>query len=70
MAVAAAVAHAVAGGGVDRMLLEVRTDNAGAMAFYAARGFVEVDRRPRYYRDGATAAVLRRSLGRGCGGRG
>ena len=36
------------------------------LAFYAARGFVEVDRRPRYYRDGSTAVVMRRQLG-GCG---
>jgi [ribosomal protein S18]-alanine N-acetyltransferase len=55
-------------GGADRMLLEVRADNAGALAFYAARGFVEVDRRPRYYRDRSTAVVMRRSLGKGCGG--
>jgi ribosomal-protein-alanine N-acetyltransferase len=55
-------------GGADRLLLEVREDNAGAIAFYAAREFVEVDRRPRYYRDGATAVVMRRALGRGCGG--
>jgi ribosomal-protein-alanine N-acetyltransferase len=53
--------------GADRMLLEVRADNADALGFYAARGFVEVDRRPRYYRDGATAVVLRRPLGKGCG---
>lgn len=53
----------------DRLLLEVRADNAGALALYADRGFVEVDRRPRYYRDGATAVVLRLPLGRGCGGR-
>ena len=51
----------------DRVLLEVREDNADALAFYADRGFVEVARRRRYYRDGATAVVLRRSLGRGCG---
>jgi ribosomal-protein-alanine N-acetyltransferase len=51
----------------DRVLLEVREDNTGALAFYAGRGFVEVDRRRRYYRDGATAVVLRRSLDRGCG---
>jgi ribosomal-protein-alanine N-acetyltransferase len=57
-------------GGADRVLLEVREDNAGALAFYAARGFVEVDRRRRYYRDGATAVVLRRPLGRGCGAAG
>jgi ribosomal-protein-alanine N-acetyltransferase len=54
-------------GGADRLLLEVREDNAGALAFYAARGFVEVDRRRRYYRDGATAVVLRLGLGPSCG---
>jgi ribosomal-protein-alanine N-acetyltransferase len=64
----AAVALAASGGEADRMLLEVRADNAGALAFYAARGFMEVDRRPRYYRDGSTAVVMRRSLGKGCGG--
>jgi ribosomal-protein-alanine N-acetyltransferase len=53
-------------GGADRVLLEVREDNTPALGFYAARGFVEVDRRPRYYRDGATAVVLRLALG-GCG---
>jgi ribosomal-protein-alanine N-acetyltransferase len=57
-------------GGADRMLLEVREDNEGALGFYAARGFVEVDRRRRYYRDGATAVVLRRGLGLGCGASG
>ena len=53
--------------GADRLLLEVREDNAGAIAFYAARDFVEVDRRRRYYRDGATAVVLRRGIGPSCG---
>ena len=56
--------------GADRMLLEVRADNVGALAFYAAEGFVEVDRRPRYYRDGSTAVVMRRPLGKGCGASG
>jgi ribosomal-protein-alanine N-acetyltransferase len=56
--------------GADRLLLEVRADNDAALSFYAAHGFVEVDRRPRYYRDGATAIILRRSLGKGCGGSG
>lgn len=65
--VEAVVAHARAGG-ADRLLLEVREDNAGALAFYVARGFVEVDRRRRYYRDGTTAVVLRRGLGPACGG--
>jgi len=53
--------------GADRLLLEVRDNNAGALRFYAARDFVEIDRRPRYYRDGTTAIVLRRALVSGCG---
>ena len=65
-----AVVDAARAGGADRLLLEVREDNAGAIAFYAARDFVEVDRRRRYYRDGTTAVVMRRSLGRGCGASG
>ena len=48
-------------GGADRLLLEVREDNAGAIAFYEAQGFAELARRRLYYRDGATAVVL--SLG-------
>ena len=48
--------------GADRLLLEVREDNAGAIAFYEARGFAEIDRRPRYYRDGGTAVVMQRPL--------
>lgn len=56
-------------GRADRVLLEVRETNDAALAFYAARGFVEVDRRPRYYRDGSTAVVMRRRLGGGCGSR-
>lgn len=55
-------------GGADRLLLEVREGNFGALGFYAAHDFVEIDRRRRYYRDGATAIVLRKALGRGCGG--
>ncbi len=55
----------------DRILLEVREDNRGALAFYARAGFTEIDRRPRYYADGAPAVVLHRALGggagRGCG---
>ena len=62
-----AVVAAAREGGADRLLLEVREDNAGALAFYADRDFVEIDRRRRYYRDGTTAVVMRRSLVRGCG---
>jgi ribosomal-protein-alanine N-acetyltransferase len=46
----------------ERLLLEVREDNAAACAFYAARGFRELDRRPRYYGDGTTAVVLAKEL--------
>lgn len=53
--------------GADRLLLEVREGNRDALALYAARGFVEIDRRPRYYSDGATAVVMRRPLVKGCG---
>jgi [ribosomal protein S18]-alanine N-acetyltransferase len=49
--------------GADRLLLEVREDNEPALGFYAAHGFVELDRRPRYYRDGTTAVVLGLPLG-------
>ncbi len=64
----AVVAHAPSTG-ADRMLLEVRADNRGALAFYAARDFVEIDRRVRYYRDGTDAVVMRLPLVTGCGGR-
>jgi ribosomal-protein-alanine N-acetyltransferase len=47
---------------VDRLLLEVREDNRAACAFYAARGFGEIDRRPRYYADGTTAVVLSKEV--------
>lgn len=66
-ALLAAVVEAARRTEADRLLVEVREDNRGALAFYAARDFVEIDRRPRYYADGATAVVLRRPLGRGCG---
>jgi len=58
---AAVVEHA-SGLGCDRLLLEVREDNHVACAFYAARGFIELDRRPSYYADGTTAVVLLREL--------
>lgn len=51
--------HAAAG---DRVLLEVREDNAGARAFYDRAGFVGLARRERYYADGAAALVLEASV--------
>jgi ribosomal protein S18 acetylase RimI-like enzyme len=56
------------GTGADRLLLEVRADNRGALSFYADRSFVEIDRRARYYRDGTDAVVMRLPLVAGCGG--
>ena len=46
----------------ERTLLEVADDNEAALAFYTRRGFVEIARRPRYYRNGAAAIVMQ--LGR------
>jgi ribosomal-protein-alanine N-acetyltransferase len=46
----------------ERMLLEVAAGNAAALAFYAAEGFTEIDRRRRYYRDGSHAVVMQRAL--------
>jgi ribosomal-protein-alanine N-acetyltransferase len=48
----------------DQLLLEVREDNRAALAFYARSGFTEIDRRPRYFADGAMAVVLRLLLRR------
>ncbi len=44
--------------GAERILLEVREDNVSAIRFYDQAGFVEIDRRERYYRDGATGIVF------------
>jgi ribosomal-protein-alanine N-acetyltransferase len=43
-----------------RLLLEVSAENEGALAFYAAEGFVEIARRTHYYRDGSDAVVMER----------
>ncbi|MEO9325747.1 GNAT family N-acetyltransferase [Nocardioides sp. C4-1] len=55
------VVAAARAGGAERVLLEVREHNEAALALYAERGFVEIARRRRYYRDGETAVVM--SLG-------
>lgn len=62
-ALLAAVVTAARGTEADRLLLEVRVDNRGALQFYSRRGFVEVARRRAYYTDGTTAAVLLLPLG-------
>lgn len=45
-------------GDADRMMLEVSSANAAAIAFYLRRGFAELTTRPRYYRDGSDALVM------------
>jgi ribosomal-protein-alanine N-acetyltransferase len=47
--------------GARSALLEVRSSNRLARAFYANAGFVAVGRRPRYYADGEDAVLMTRS---------
>jgi len=44
--------------GVHRVLLEVSATNLAAVEFYRAHGFVTIDRRSAYYRNGADALVM------------
>lgn len=54
-----------AAAGVAAVLLEVRADNAPALALYAAHGFRQLAVRPRYYQPGdVDALVLRRLMDR------
>ncbi len=48
------------GRGVQRVFLEVRPSNRGAIALYHNEGFNEIGRRPRYYpaRDGREDAIV------------
>lgn len=53
------VVAALAGQGISRIFLEVRTGNAPALALYAAAGFSVCGRRKQYYADtGEDALVL------------
>lgn len=45
-----------------RMMLEVRPDNLGAIAFYAGAGFNSIGRRSDWYEDGAPALHMARLL--------
>ncbi|MEG3192038.1 ribosomal protein S18-alanine N-acetyltransferase [Lysobacter sp. D1-1-M9] len=44
-----AMLHLARGRGAERVFLEVRPSNAGAIALYFNEGFNEIGRRPRYY---------------------
>ncbi|GMU42923.1 MAG: GNAT family N-acetyltransferase [Xanthomonadales bacterium] len=48
--------------GLEEMRLEVRQDNAPALALYQQRGYVIFGARPAYYEDGADAWRLAKSL--------
>jgi [ribosomal protein S18]-alanine N-acetyltransferase len=49
--------------GAERMLLEVSDANGVGLGFYASAGFVQIDRRRGYYRDGSDALVFECILG-------
>jgi ribosomal-protein-alanine N-acetyltransferase len=50
------------GAGVTSLYLEVADDNAPARAFYRARGFKEIGRRPRYYQAKIDAVMMKRAI--------
>ncbi|TZF91259.1 ribosomal protein S18-alanine N-acetyltransferase [Cognatilysobacter lacus] len=55
-----ALLHVARSRGAQRVFLEVRPSNRGAIAMYDKEGFNEIGRRPRYYpaRDGREDAVV------------
>ncbi len=48
--------------GVVEAFLEVRADNEGAIALYKALDWTQVGKRPRYYKDGTDAVLMKREL--------
>ncbi|TRY19850.1 GNAT family N-acetyltransferase [Tessaracoccus rhinocerotis] len=50
--------HWAKGSGASRLLLEVRHDNAAAVAFYSDLGFLVIGERRDYYAAGAHALVM------------
>jgi ribosomal-protein-alanine N-acetyltransferase len=52
--------HLARSRGAERVFLEVRPSNRGAIALYDQEGFNEIGRRPRYYpaRDGREDAIV------------
>jgi len=49
-------------GGIETCFLEVRTNNAAAIAFYHEMAFEPVGQRRAYYRDGSDALVYARRV--------
>jgi len=52
----------LAGYGIRVLLLEVRVSNQAARALYESEGWVYLDQRKAYYRDGEDAAIYRREV--------
>ena len=48
--------------GAEDVLLEVRADNPRAQELYLRFGFEQIHVRPRYYRDGVDALIMRKVL--------
>ncbi|GAA1765963.1 ribosomal protein S18-alanine N-acetyltransferase [Kocuria aegyptia] len=48
--------------GATEVLLEVRADNPRAQRLYRRFGYEQIHTRPRYYRDGADALIMRLDL--------
>ncbi|HEY1723396.1 MAG TPA: GNAT family N-acetyltransferase [Magnetospirillaceae bacterium] len=44
------------------LFLEVAETNAPARGFYAAQGFMQVGRRPRYYKNAVDALILKKEI--------
>lgn len=57
-----AAASVAAARGADSLFLEVASDNAAALALYAASAFEPAGLRRGYYAGGADAVVMRRAL--------
>ena len=55
------VAPHARGRGAGAAILDVRPSNEGAIALYNSRGFVEIGRRPRYFRNPVEEAVEMRA---------
>ncbi|GAB3753863.1 ribosomal protein S18-alanine N-acetyltransferase [Lysobacter olei] len=55
-----AILHVARGRAAERVFLEVRPSNTGAIALYHDEGFNEIGRRPRYYpaKDGREDAIV------------
>ena len=57
-----AVVEAARGAGMRALFLEVDAGNAAAITLYGKGEFARIARRPRYYRSGADALVMRLDL--------